>query len=45
MSALNQGNPEIILALFEELIERGTLELSLANYSENELVKLLEFLT
>lgn len=33
------------MALFEELIERGGLEISLANYSENELCKVLEFLS
>ena len=44
LTAVSQGNPEIILALLEELTERGGLEISLANYSENELVKFLEFL-
>eukprot|EP00347_Sterkiella_histriomuscorum_P009274 403341835 len=44
LTAINQGNPEVTLALIEELIERGGLETSLSNYSENELVKILEFL-
>lgn len=44
LTALKQGNPESVLALLEELIERGALEIGLANYSESELCILLEFL-
>ena len=42
---MTQKNPETLAALFEELIERGALELALANRSESELVKLLEGLS
>jgi hypothetical protein len=35
--ALHQNNPEVIIALFEELIERKGLEIALSNRSEIEL--------
>ncbi len=35
--ALNQNNAEVIVTLFEELVERGGLEIALANRSEEEL--------
>lgn len=43
-SALQQKNPEIVVALIEELVERGGLEIALAKRSEQELIQLLEFL-
>jgi hypothetical protein len=42
--ALEQNNPETVLALFEELIQRGGLEIALANRSPDELQTLLEFI-
>ena len=46
--ALNQAlatkNPEVILALFEELVERGGLESSLAGRSPDGLLQLGDFL-
>ena len=42
--AIDQQNPEVVLALMEELIHRGALEIALSNRSEPELVKLVEFI-
>ena len=42
-SALDYNNPETIVALVEELIQRGALEISLANRSEDELESVLKF--
>lgn len=36
-SALNTKNPEVIVALFEELIERNGLFIAIGNRSEIEL--------
>lgn len=44
MDAVRLGNPEVILALLEELVERGGLEIALANHNEEELIRVLEFL-
>lgn len=41
--SLSSHNPEVVLAMLEEMIERGALELSLAGRSERELTELLEF--
>uniref|UniRef100_A0A7S3IDX3 U3 small nucleolar RNA-associated protein 15 C-terminal domain-containing protein n=1 Tax=Strombidium inclinatum TaxID=197538 RepID=A0A7S3IDX3_9SPIT len=43
--AIDQGNPEVVLTLIEELIQRGgkSLEIALSNRSDDELKKLLEF--
>lgn len=41
--AIQSGNPEIVLALIEELIQRSSLEVALANRSEKELEDLLKF--
>lgn len=44
--ALEQNNPEVIIALLEELMQRGgALEMSLANRSPEELQLLLQFIT
>jgi U3 small nucleolar RNA-associated protein 15 len=43
-SALNTKNPEVVVALFEELVERNGLFIALANRSEVELCQVLEFL-
>ena len=42
--ALETNNPEVVLALFEELAERGALFISLANRTEDELCTLLKFI-
>jgi hypothetical protein len=44
--ALDLNNPEVTLALIEELIARGgnSLEIALANRSAEELNKLVEFI-
>ena len=39
-----QSNPEVVLALFEELIERGALEVALAKRSESDFEALLTFI-
>jgi U3 small nucleolar RNA-associated protein 15 len=44
-SALATKNPEVVVALIEELIERNGLFVALASRSELELCTLLEFLT
>ncbi len=44
-SALIQKNPEVVVALIEELIERGGLETALANRSESEVFTLFEFIS
>ena len=43
-SALATKNPEVVVALFEELVERNGLHIALGSRSEAELVQLLEFL-
>jgi U3 small nucleolar RNA-associated protein 15 len=43
-SALATKNPEVIVALIEELVERSGLYVAVANRSEEELCQLLEFL-
>ncbi len=43
-SALATKNPEVIVALIEELVERDGLFIALGNRSEQELCVLLEFL-
>jgi hypothetical protein len=42
--ALSSGNPEVIVALFEELVERGALYVAIGGRSEEELLNLLKFL-
>ena len=43
-TALAARNPEVILALVEELLERGALEVALAGLSENEVEQALGFI-
>lgn len=43
-SALKTQNPEIIVALMEELMQRGGLEIALASRDPGELEQVLEFL-
>ncbi len=43
-AALNSQNPEVVLSLFEELVERDALHTALGNRDEDELVKLMDFL-
>lgn len=43
-SALDTRNPEVVLSLVEELVERDALMIALGNRDEDELVKLLDFL-
>ena len=43
-SALDSRNPEVILSLIEELVEREGLYIAIGNRSEQELVQLIEFL-
>ena len=43
-AALESRNPEVILSLIEELVERDALYNGLGGRSEDELVKLLDFL-
>lgn len=42
--ALASGNPEVVVALFEELVERGALYTAIGSRSEEELQSLLKFL-
>ncbi len=42
--ALSTGNPEVVVALFEELVERGALFVAIGGRSEEELEMLLKFL-
>lgn len=42
--ALASGNPEVVVALFEELVERGALYTAIGSRSEEELEHLLKFL-
>ena len=42
--ALQSGNPEVIVALIEELVERGALYVAIGGRSEEELLQLLKFL-
>jgi hypothetical protein len=41
--ALNQKNPETTLALIEELVARGGLEIALGSRSEAEFLLLVDF--
>jgi len=41
---LKANNPEVTLALFEELVERGSLELALSQRSPAEFRSLLGFI-
>lgn len=43
-SALEKNEPDVIVSLLEELIQRSSLEIALAYRSEEELVMLLNFL-
>jgi U3 small nucleolar RNA-associated protein 15 len=43
-SALDTRNPEVVLSLVEELVERDALCIALGNRDEDELVKLFDFL-
>lgn len=43
-AALNAQNPEVVLTLIEELVERDALHIALSNRSEDEIVKLMDFL-
>ena len=40
----SQENPEIVIALFEELMVRGGLEISLARRDPDELLLVLKFI-
>ena len=42
--AIDSKNPEVVIALIEELVHRNGLEIALANRSEADLVKVLEFI-
>jgi nitrogen regulatory protein PII-like uncharacterized protein len=42
--SLTTGNPEVTLALIEELVERGALYTAVGNRSEEELIQLIDFL-
>lgn len=42
--ALADGNPEVVVALFEELVERGALYTAIGSRSEQELEELMTFL-
>eukprot|EP00354_Favella_ehrenbergii_P000401 CAMPEP_0170471526 /NCGR_PEP_ID=MMETSP0123-20130129/13720_1 /TAXON_ID=182087 /ORGANISM="Favella ehrenbergii, Strain Fehren 1" /LENGTH=157 /DNA_ID=CAMNT_0010739211 /DNA_START=1025 /DNA_END=1498 /DNA_ORIENTATION=- len=39
-----QQNPEVVLSLIEELVEREALHIALANRDEDEVIKLMDFL-
>ena len=41
---MDTRNPEVVLSLVEELVERDALIIALGNRDEDELVKLLDFL-
>ena len=41
--ALEQANPETTVALIEELVQRGALEIALANRTAEEVQKVLQF--
>lgn len=43
-AALNGQNPEVVLSLIEELVDRDSLHIALANRDEDEVVKLMDFL-
>lgn len=43
-AALQSSNPEVTVALVEELVERGGLYIALGNRSEEELSKLIDFM-
>lgn len=43
-AALEKNDPDVIVSLLEELIQRSSLEIALANRSEDELIMLLSFL-
>lgn len=38
------NNPEVVISLIEELIQRGGLEIALANRSPEELMQLMKFI-
>jgi U3 small nucleolar RNA-associated protein 15 len=42
--AIEMNNPEVLLSLIEELIQRGGLEIALSNRSPDELMKLIQFI-
>ena len=42
-SALDSKNPEIVLSLIEELVQRDGLYIAVANRNEGELLKLVDF--
>ena len=41
--AINSKNPEVVMSLLEEIIERDALELAVANRTPEELKLLMEF--
>ena len=41
---MDSKNPEVVLSLIEELVERDALCIALANRDEDEAIKLVEFL-
>ena len=43
-AALEKNDPDIIVSLFEEFIQRSSLEIALSNRSEEELITLISFL-
>lgn len=43
-AALEGRNPEVILSLIEELVERDALFIAIGNRNQDELVKLFDFL-
>ena len=43
-AALESRNPEVVLSLLQELVERDGLHIALANRSEDEVVKVVDFL-
>ena len=43
-SAIKQGNPEVVMALIEELVERGVLERALAGRSPQEFKIVVDFI-
>eukprot|EP00351_Strombidinopsis_sp_SopsisLIS2011_P001413 CAMPEP_0116879450 /NCGR_PEP_ID=MMETSP0463-20121206/11268_1 /TAXON_ID=181622 /ORGANISM="Strombidinopsis sp, Strain SopsisLIS2011" /LENGTH=84 /DNA_ID=CAMNT_0004528819 /DNA_START=1150 /DNA_END=1401 /DNA_ORIENTATION=- len=42
--AINSKNPEVVMSLLEEIIERDALELAVANRTPEELKLLMEFM-
>ena len=43
-SAIDSKNPEVVLSLIEELVQRDGLFIAIANRSEPELIKLIDFI-